>query len=120
MKNQVKWVRIIYIIGVIALIIGALDPLEGSLVIDTGAVFIVLSSFLMQDRHRKVFLISAIMIFVGVFSLWLVSSLGGYDPKREWWWNVLIIPYPLGWVIFIVTLVLRAMEQFKQKHPKIN
>ena len=33
MKEKAKWTRIIYIIGVIALIIGAIDPLEGSVII---------------------------------------------------------------------------------------
>ena len=44
MKNKAKWTRIIYIIGVIALIIGAIDPLEGSVVIIAGSALLALSA----------------------------------------------------------------------------
>jgi hypothetical protein len=40
MKQKTSWKRVIYIIGVVALIIGAIDPTEGSLLIAPGSLLI--------------------------------------------------------------------------------
>jgi hypothetical protein len=117
MKEKSISIRIIFIIGVIALIIGAIDPMEGSIIIATGSVCIALSTLLTHDRYRKIFLAAAIMIFVGVLCMWYVSSLGGFDPKREWWWDALILPYPIGWLIVVSILIIRAFKKNKQQPP---
>jgi hypothetical protein len=53
MKGKIKWERIISIIGVVALIIGALDHLEGSIVIAAGSSIITLSTYLTKGYFRK-------------------------------------------------------------------
>lgn len=116
MKEKTKWTRIIYIIGVIALIIGAIDPLEGSVVIAVGCMLVALSTYLTHDRHWKIFLASLIMILVGVFFLFYFSSLGGFGGTSalSWWWGMLILPYPIGWLISIITLIVRVAHKSKQ------
>ena len=116
MKNKIKWTRVVYTLGVIALIIGALDPLEGSVVIASGSALIALSAYLTHDRHRKIFLLSLIMILIGVFFLFYLSSLGGFGGTAtlSWWWGTLILPYPIGWLISIVILIIRAVKKPKQ------
>jgi hypothetical protein len=116
MKEKIKWTRVVYIIGVIALIIGALDPLEGSVVIASGSALIALSTYLTHDRHRKIFLLSLIMILIGVFFLFYLSSLGGFGGTAtlSWWWGTLILPYPIGWLISLVILIIRAVKKSKQ------
>jgi hypothetical protein len=116
MKKKTNWTRIIYIIGVIALIIGVLDPLEGSVVIAAGSVLIALSTFLLHDRHWKIFLASLLMIGFGIFFLFYFSSLGGFGGKStlSWWWGILILPYPIGWLISIILLIVRAVKKPKQ------
>lgn len=111
MAERSKRMRIIYIIGVVALIAGALDPMEGSVVIAVGSILLAWASVAAHDRYRTVFTASAIMIFVGVFSLWFASSLGGFDIKNEWWWLMAILPYPLGWFAAIVTLIVKAVRR---------
>jgi hypothetical protein len=112
MKERVNWTRIIFIIGVIALIIGAIDPLEGSVVIAAGSGFLALSTFVTKDRHWKIFMISLIMIMAGVFFLFYFSSLGGFGGKStfSWWWGALIIPYPAGWILSVFILIFRAFK----------
>jgi hypothetical protein len=114
MKEKTQWIRFVFISGIVALIIGAIDPMEGSIVIVVGGICLALSTFLMQDRYKKIFLAAGVMILVGVSSLWFVSSLGGFDPKKEWWWSLLIMPYPLGWLMNIVTLIIRGINKKKQ------
>jgi hypothetical protein len=117
MKEKIKWTRVIYIIGVIALIIGAIDPLEGSLVISAGSALVALSTYLSHDRHWKVFILSLLMILIGVVFLFYLSSLGGFGGKSmlSWWWGILIIPYPLGWLLTIILLIVRAVKKNKQQ-----
>lgn len=114
---KTKWTRVIYIIGVIALIIGILDPLEGSAVIAAGSALVALSTFLTHDRHRKIFLVSSIMIVIGVFFMFYFSSLGGFGGKStlSWWWGTLILPYPIGWLTSIIILIVRAVKRKKQQ-----
>ncbi|KAF5060905.1 hypothetical protein DSECCO2_320730 [anaerobic digester metagenome] len=117
MKEKAKWTRIIYIIGVIALVIGVLDPLEGSVVITVGCTFIALSTYLTKDRYWRIFLTSLIMIVIGVFFLFYFSSLGGFGGTStlSWWWGTLILPYPLGWLMSIITLIVRTANNSKQQ-----
>ncbi|MCJ7758753.1 MAG: hypothetical protein MUP24_11485 [Gillisia sp.] len=117
MKEKTKWKLIIYIIGVIALIIGVLDPLEGSVVIAAGSSLIALSTYLTKDRHWKIFLASLIMIIIGVFFLFYFSSLGGFGGTStlSWWWGTLILPYPLGWLMSIILLIVRAVKNAKRQ-----
>jgi hypothetical protein len=112
MKEKTKWTRIIYILGVIALLIGTLDPMEGSVVIAAGSVLLSLSTYMTDDRHWKIFAASTIMIVIGVSFLFYLSSLGGFggNSSRSWWWGILILPYPLGWLMTIVILILRIFK----------
>ena len=116
MKTKAKWAYIVYIIGVIALILGAIDPLEGSIVITAGSVLIALSTCITHDRHWKIFMASLIMIVIGVFFLFYFSSLGGFGGTStlSWWWGTLILSYPLGWLMSIITLIVRAVNKPKQ------
>lgn len=117
MKGKSNWKRIIYVIGVIALVIGIIDPLEGSVILVGGSVLIALSTYLTQDRHRNIFFSSLIMIVIGVFFLFYFSSLGGFGGKStlSWWWGILILPYPIGWLMSITLLIVRAFEKPKDK-----
>jgi hypothetical protein len=115
MIEKIKWTRIIYIIGVVSLIIGIVDPLEGSVVITAGSALIALSTYLTHDRHWKFFLVSLIMVVIGVFFLFYLSELGGFggESALSWWWGTLILPYPIGWLLSIVLLIVRNSSFYK-------
>ena len=110
--KKIKWTQVLYYAGVTGLLIGILDPLEGSIVIAAGSLLITLSVYLTHDRHRKLFLISTILIAVGVFLLFYLSSLGGFggNSKLSWWYGLLILPYPIGWLMAIVLLIIRLSK----------
>jgi hypothetical protein len=112
-----KWIRITYIIGVVLLIIGAIDPLEGSVLILAGSILLAISTYLLNDRHRKIFMATMMMIVLGVFFLFYLSSLGGFGGRStlSWWWGTLILPYPLGWLTSIILLIARAVKKSKQQ-----
>ena len=113
--KKIQWIRILYIIGIVAMIIGAIDPLEGSVVIFFGSLCITVSTIPGKQRYWKIFLGSSLMILTGMVFLFLLSSLGGFggNSKLSWWWSILILPYPIGWLIAIVFIIIRAIKNKK-------
>ena len=113
MKKRANWPRILYVAGLVALIVGAIDPLEGSIIIAAGSIMLAISTFMSQDIHRKLFALLALCVCLGVITIWYVSSLGGFDPATDWWWWVGIAPYPLGWIATIALILVRWFRQAK-------
>jgi hypothetical protein len=117
MKVNNNWTRVVYILGLIALCICAIDPMEGSVGILIGSILVALSSFLAKDRHWKIFMYSALAIIVGVFFLWLFSWFGGIGEKSQYssWWIITMLPYPAGWLTIITVLIIRIFKKPIQK-----
>ena len=115
MKEKMNWKKIAFITGVVALIAGAFDPLEGSVVIAAGSGLIALSTWLMKDRHYKLFITGFILIVIGVCLLFFLSSLGGFGghSSLSQWWGLLILPYPAGWLLSVILLLVRTFKKQK-------
>jgi hypothetical protein len=98
MNARKLWSRILTTIGSIAMLIGALDPMEGSLVILPGSGLVALGTFLGQSERRwvayRVWVF--VLIAIGVGALWALPDLGGKS-GHSMWWGVLILPYLIGW-----------------------
>jgi hypothetical protein len=95
------WSRILIIVGSIAMLGGALDPMEGSLVILSGSGLVALGTFFNQGE-RGFFayrLLVFILIAIGVGAMWGLTSVGGFGGSsgRTIWWGALILPYLIGW-----------------------
>jgi hypothetical protein len=103
----------LYIGGVVLLILGAFDPLEGSILIAIGSLLLATSIYRKGDAQWKFFQITFIMITVGVTAIFYLSSLGGFggNSPLSWWWGLLILPYPVGWVMDIVALIIRSSKK---------
>lgn len=115
MKPKSSWKHIIYILGVTALIIGAISPLQGSILILFGSFLIMLSTYLTRDKHRKIFLSSFILILIGILAMFYISSFGGFEgiPSLLSWWVILMLPFPVGWLITVIVLIIRAVKHHK-------
>ena len=113
MKKKIPWTHLIFILGVIGLLIGILDPLEGSVVIAVGSVLIAFAAYFKKDSHYKIFILISFLIVIGVCFLFYLSSLGGFGStsKLSWWWGLLILPYPIGWLIAIILLIIRTLKK---------
>jgi hypothetical protein len=119
MKTQALWKRLLFIIGIVALIIGAIDPLEGSVLICGGAVLISVAVLAAHDRHRYLFLAATISILIGTAMLFYMSSLGGIGKGTSYsmWWALVFLPLPLGWLMIVVLLIIRAFRSRKRNKP---
>jgi hypothetical protein len=91
----------IVIVGYIGMLIGAIDPMEGSLLILPGSGLVVLGIFIGHAGHNQISYRSWVfaLIAVGVSALWGLSAVGGFggDSELSGWWGVLILPYLIGW-----------------------
>jgi hypothetical protein len=89
--------------GYIAMLIGAIDPMEGSLLILPGSGLVALGTFLGQGKKQLLIfrLWSLALISIGVSALWGLSVAGGFGGTSglSIWWGVLILPYLIGWSI---------------------
>ena len=106
MNTRERWSKILIIAGFIAMLVGAVDPLEGSLVILPGSALVALGAFLSQSE-RPWFaqrLWSFVLIAFGVAALFGTSAVGGLGGKsgHSLWWGLLFLPYLFGWLMGIL------------------
>ena len=115
MKTKTNWKKLLFLIGMIAMIAGVLDPLEGSMAIGAGIVLVTVMAFLMKDVFRKQLLICGILILAGIAAMFYISSLGGLGENAlPWKWGLLILPYPIGWVWARVVFLIRSIRIAKE------
>jgi hypothetical protein len=93
-------------------VLGAVDPLEGSLVIVAGAGASVVAAHLGQLDIRRRLDRAVALTALGVAALWVMSAAGGVGPStgRSYWWLLLLVPYPVGWLLSLAGTIrsLRA------------
>lgn len=101
MNLRKLWPNILTIVGGIGLVVGAIDPMEGSLVILPGSGLLALGAYLGQAERRMIaYRVGAfVLIAIGVAALWGFSAVGGFGGSsgRSMWWGTLILPYLIGW-----------------------
>jgi len=118
-KAAVLWSRILGIAGLVLMVVGAIDPLEGSLVILPGGGMVLLGAYLGRSRRRTLLLWGFVLLAFGTGALWGMSALGGLGEGtgRSMWWALVLLPYPVGWVGCLVGAILRLIESFKRRAP---
>ena len=93
--------RLLVIVGLVLMVAGALDPLEGSVVILGGSALAAAGAFLARARRRRLQLTAFVLIAVGVAALFGLSALGGVggNTGRSMWWLTVCVSYPIGWLM---------------------
>jgi hypothetical protein len=101
-------------VGLAAMVVGAVDPLEGSLVIFPGAVLVATGAFVGRTTHRRLLYWGFGLVFLGVAAMWGLSALGGVGGStgRSMWWLLVVLPYPVGWLVQVILGVLDV------RHPQ--
>jgi hypothetical protein len=105
MNARMVWSRILFVGGGLAMLFGAVDPMEGSLLILPGSGLFALGTYLGQsERWLIAFRVWVfILIAIGVGALFGLSALGGIGGRsgHSIWWGLLILPYMIGWTVGI-------------------
>jgi hypothetical protein len=97
--------RVLRSAGFVAMLVGALDPMEGSVLILLGSGLTALGFHLAREENRLVryWLEVFLLMAVGVGAIWGLSAFGGVGGStgRSTWWLVLVLPYLAGWAMAV-------------------
>jgi hypothetical protein len=117
MSTTNGWGRALVILGLVAMLVGAIDPLEGSILVVIGVASAALGASMLHSHHVRLFRWSAAFVLVGVAALWILSAQGGVGGRtgRSYWWALTIAPYPVGWVLALVAETRHLRETYPRR-----
>jgi hypothetical protein len=104
--------RALVVAGLVLMLAGALDPLEGSIVIFIGSALVVAGAFFGKSRRYRLQVTALVLIGMGVVALFGLSALGGVGGSsgRSMWWLAICVSYPVGWAIGLAGAVASLRE----------
>jgi len=99
------------------MLIGAIDPLEGSVIILPGSGVIALGALLGKSRHRRLLYWALGFLAAGVGAMFVLSMLGGTGGSsgRSNWWLLVVVPYPVGWIMGLAGVILSLRERTRNR-----
>ena len=108
---------IVRICGITLLMLGTLDPLEGSVLIALAGLLLSWEARHQKRKGAAWILGASLAIVAGVLYLFWISSLGGFggNSGRSYWWALGIIPYPVGWLMLMGWLLQAALKSWRTK-----
>lgn len=111
MDNSSPWPRRLLIAGIVAMFVGFLDPMEGSVVILAGVALAAFAARALHSRYSPVLYWALALTFAGVAALWGWSAVGGFGGPsgRSMWWALTLIPYPIGFLMAVFASI-RALR----------
>lgn len=114
--NRNLWSRILAWAGFVLMVVGAIDPLEGSVIILPGVGMAAVGAAVGASRFRKLLAWAFGLVAAGVGLMFGMSALGGIggDTGRSMWWALLLLPYPVGWVLAVAGSIRRLLELRRQ------
>jgi hypothetical protein len=115
MNAPVVWSRVLIIVGLVGMLLGAVDPLEGSFVILPSVGVVALGTLIGKSRQRVLLSWSFVLVTLGVAAMVVLSWLGGIggDSGHSVWWGVFILPYPVGWIMGLVSGGIALIESWR-------
>jgi len=115
-RGRTLTARVLCIVGLAGMLLGMLDPLEGSGAILAGTGLVALGAFLGKSRFRRLMYWSLVLVFIGVAALWISSAVGGVggDTGHPEWWGLLFVPYAVGGVMGLVGAVCTSVEALRR------
>ena len=101
MKKHLLGADILIFAGLIAMLVGAIDPLHGFIIILPGSGLVALGAFVGKSQHRKLLYLAFAFVVLGVGTMAGVGTLTDSHGRSEWW-TLSYLHYPAGWVMSLV------------------
>jgi len=100
------WNKLLLVAGYLAMLLGAVEPMEGSIAILLGSAAVALGAWLGPESApaRAYRFLILVLLGIGVGALWGLSSAGGIGGPsgRSTAWALLIAPYPVAWLMALL------------------
>ena len=89
--------RILVLVGLAAMLVGAIDPL-GSFIILAGAALAAAGALIVKSQYVRLLGWSVLLVAFGVGAMSVLSWMGGIGGRsgHSIWWGIFILPYPIG------------------------
>lgn len=101
------------------MLLGAVDPLEGSLLIVPGSGMVALGTALAKLPRLTVryWTCTFGLIALGVVAMFILSAFGGIGGKhgKPAWWGITITPYPVGLILALAGGIVAVMRAIKRR-----
>src|SRR6478672_11688661 len=104
MDTRYQYARVLLVAGLAVLLIGMVDPLEGSIFTLIGVGVLAIASLLSGSRYANLLTWAVWFISAGISVMILLSWMGGVGGTsgHSAGWLVLVLPYPIGLVLALV------------------
>jgi len=105
----------------LGLLVGAIDPLEGSLLIlPAGALLAVGVRRAKSGLGGRLVSSGLVLIGLGVTAMWIMTALGGVGGStgRSAWWALLALPMIPGWFLSVIGGALSLRERVLDQQPE--
>lgn len=116
MNKRLLAAKIVAIAGFCAVVLGCFDPMEGVLLIVPGTVLLALSAWLGKTPQRWLAYVACILMVISFAFLCLLTALGGFGGNapllHSKWWALLLLPYPVGWMMGVASGVCTLTTLF--------
>jgi hypothetical protein len=99
MKKHLLGANILTFVGLIAMVVGALDPFHGIIILP-GSGLVALGAFVGKSQSRKLLYLAFAFVVLGVGIMAGVGTFTGHG--RSEWWTLSYLPYPAGWIMGLV------------------
>lgn len=100
-NSRQRWSRVLQVAGYAGMLLGAIDPMEGSVIILPGSLLVALGTLLGQGNRRWIIYRAWVFLLVamGVGAMWGLTWIGGIGGRsgHSMWWGVLLLPCLIGW-----------------------
>ncbi|HKQ60235.1 MAG TPA: hypothetical protein VJS92_03055 [Candidatus Polarisedimenticolaceae bacterium] len=108
--------RILGVAGIVLMLAGAIDPLEGFPLILGGGLLAVLAARIAHSRWLRLAAWGFGLAVIGCVALLVLSALGGVGGSsgRPESWALVALPYPVGGLLALVATILLLVEPFRQ------
>ncbi len=115
MVARVFYARVLVVLGLAAMLLGAIDPLEGSFIVLPGAALSAVGASVGKSRYVGLLCWSVVLVAFGVAAMVVLSWMGGIGGHsgHSIWWGLTILPYPVGWLMGLVGTALVLIESRK-------
>lgn len=107
MRSRAAWGELVILVGLVCMLLGAVDPLEGSLLILPGIGLTAGGAFVAGREERRRSAWAFLLATLGIGALWGLSAIGGIGGRSGHtpWWALTLIPYPAGWVMAVLAAI---------------